>query len=170
MPTFSRHDKTGRSTGKLMRKEGRLISPPKGESWIWLPLELLRSDAWQGMSIHCRKFLDFLCVEHCNHAGLQNGGLQATYDQLAKAGLSRKRISNAIREADARGLVRVMRQGGLYGLDARRTTSLYRLTWIGTITPQGYATNEWKKFVKKKKFRVPHVGTVQKPEKRREVA
>jgi len=161
MSTFGRADATGRSSGKLTAQERKLTGPPPDEPWAWLRRDLLRSDAWRGMSHHCRKFVDFLMIEHCNHAGRENGRLQATYDQLSAAGMARKRISKAIREAEERGLVEVTQRGGLYGADQHRTTSRYRLTWIGTVVPRCNATNEWLRFKRKSISPHPHVGTVQ---------
>jgi hypothetical protein len=114
------------------------------------------------MSHHCRKFIDFLMIEHCDHAGRENGNLQATYGQLADAGLARKRVAKAIREAEGRGLLEVTKRGGLYGAKAHRTTSRYRLTWIGTLEPASKATNEWKRCKRKINSPHPHVGTVQR--------
>jgi hypothetical protein len=159
MGKFSRSNATGRSTGRLLPKERKLVAPPNKQSWAWLTRDLLNSDAWSGMSLHCRRFVDFLILDHCSHGGRENGNLQATYDQLVRYGIPRKRIANAIREAVARGLVEVMRKGGLFGMEARRTTSLYRLTWYGTISPARYPTNEWSSF-KEGKFSVSRVGTV----------
>ena len=172
MSTFGRHNATGRSSGKLDAKERMLTGPPsgKGQAWIFLPCDLLASDAWRGMSHHCRKFIDFLMIEHCNHAGRENGNLQATYDQLATTGLARKRVAKAIREAEDRGLVEVTKRGGLYGVKAHRTTSRYRLTWIGTLQPASKATNEWQRFKRKINSPHPHVGTVQRAIKQRKAA
>ncbi len=170
MSNFGKPDPTGRSSGKLHAQEGKLVGPPKGEPWAWLPRDLVASPAWCGMSIHCRRFVDFLMVEHCNHAGRENGKLQATYDQLVRQGIPRKRIAGAIREAVARGLVVVTRHGGLYGAVSCRTPSLYRLTWIGCIKTQSTATNEWKSITEKKIPPVPCAGTAAMRKKSRKVA
>ena len=170
MSTFGRANATGRSSGKLDAAESKRLKPPPGSSWTWLTRDLLESPAWRGMSIHCRRFIDFLMIDHCSHAGRENGRLQATYDQLARSSISRKRIAAAIQEAVERGLVEVTRRGGLYGAECRRTPSLYRLTWIGTVNPAGRATNEWQRFKPKKISPRPHVGTVRVPLKQREVA
>ena len=157
MPSIGKPDKTGRSSGTLVRKERALIAPPPGEAWAWITLSLLASDAWSGMSGHCHKFVSFLMADHCYSGGIENGNLQATYDQLSRI-IPRKRISGAIREAVERGLVRITRQGGMYGLESRRTTSLYRLTWIGTLRPAGSPTNEWRKYRKQGSRRGPRRG------------
>ena len=160
MSTFGRANATGRSSGKLSAQDRKLIGPPPNQPWTWLPRALMQSEAWRGMSYPCRRFIDFLMIEHCNHAGLENGHLQATYYQLSSQGISRKRIASAIREAVDRGLVEVTRRGGLYGLESRRTTSRYRLTWVGTLKPACTATNEWLGFKSKTKSPSPQMGTV----------
>ena len=170
MSKFGRANATGRSSGKLAAQDRKLLGPPPGKPWTWLPCDLMASDAWRGMSYPCRRLIDFLMIEHCNHAGRENGNLQATYEQLSRNGISRKRIAGAIREAVERGLVEVTQRGGLYGLNSNRTTSRYRLTWIGTLQPACTATNEWQRFKRKKISPRPHVGTVQVPLKQREVA
>jgi hypothetical protein len=159
MATLGRPNRTGRSSGKLFRKERELVGPPAGESWVWMPAELLTSAALRGASIHTRKFLDFLLVEHCRHAGRGNGQLIATYDQLVKWGLPRKRISNAIRDAVARGLIEVTMRGGLFGVEERRTPSRYRLTWIGSLDPLSKPTHEWRDFQPQAKTRGTTLGT-----------
>jgi len=169
MSNFGRHNATGRSSGKLSKAERKYIGPPDGEPWAFMPRALLMSDAWRGMTSHCRKLIDFLLVDHANNAGRENGRLQATYNQLVVAGLGRKHISRAIREAENRGLIEVMVTGGLFGADARKTASRYRLTWIGTLNPHTQRTNEWKRF-KKNRSRGPKGGTVDRPHQQRMAA
>jgi hypothetical protein len=146
MAAFGKPDRTGRSSGKLDRAERKLLGPPGGVPWVWLTRELLASDAWRTMSPHCRRFVDFLLVEHCNHAGRENGRLRATYDQLEQLGLRRKRIRAAINEAVHRGLVEVTMKGGIFGIESKRTTSRYRLTWLGCLNPQREPTNNWRHY------------------------
>ena len=129
-----------------------------GEPFVMLSLSLLRSKAWQEMSINCRRFIDFLMVEHMQHGGAENGRLVAPYDQLEQSGLSRRLISSAINEAEERGLVRV-RRGGMKPF-VKRAPSRYRLTFLPSkeVNEQGQpyfakCTDEWKRhgeFVPKK--------------------
>src|SRR5208282_4275511 len=155
MGRFGKPDATGRSSGRPYRRERKLLYPPPGESWVWLTLDLLASEAWNGMTINCRRFVDFLLIEHRNHAGRANGRLCATYDQLEQAGIQRERILNAIEEAIERGLIERTVKGGLFGSPVKRTASRYRLTWYGCIEPEREATNEWMRYRKKTVSRYP---------------
>lgn len=87
----------------------RIREIPKGEPFVQHSLELITSDAWRYQSIHCRKLIEFLEIEHLNHAGYENGNLMATYSQLEKFGINRRFISKAIDEAEDRGLILVER-------------------------------------------------------------
>ena len=138
MSRFGKPNPTGRSSGKRTGRSGTLYRPPKGEPWVWLTRELICSVAWQAMGINSRRFLDFLLLEQIAHAGTENGGLLATYDQLEQFGLSRPHISEAIDEAIALGLVRV--DGGRF----RRVATRYRLTMYASLGDLP-ATNEWKR-------------------------
>jgi hypothetical protein len=158
---FGKPDRTGRSSGILERSERKLLAPPPG-GFIWLTRGLLASEAWRGQSRNCLRFISTLMLDHVEHAGRENGRLQATFAELVAGGLSRRKISAAIAEAVERGLVTIERRGGLYGVGVHRTPSLFRLTWIGCIKPARPATNEWRYF-EKIISPVPHGGTTLVP-------
>ena len=111
MPGFGKPNATGRSSGKRTGRAARAHRPPKDEPWVWLTRELVSSPAWRSRSINCARLIDFLMVEHKNHAGTENGNLMATYDQLVPWGLTRSEIRAAIDEAEFLGLVRFERGG-----------------------------------------------------------
>lgn len=136
MSRFGKPDATGRSSGKLGGRAGKLMKPPQGEPWVWLTRELLASDAWRSLSSPARKFVDFLLIEHMAHAGRENGNLKAPHRQLAGFGISDHNIAAVIREAEAAGLVDC-RRGGM------RVCTTYTLTWypLADGTP---ASNRWK--------------------------
>ncbi len=140
MPRFGRPNATGRSSGKRTGKEASIYRPPKGEPFVWLTRELVSSPAWRSRSINCARLIDFLMVEHMNHAGTENGNLKATYDQLAAWGLTRSEICPAIEEAGFLGLVRSMRGGRWAGTNQ---PSIYRLTFLAD-REDNPATNDWK--------------------------
>lgn len=135
MAIGGRANATGRSSGIMAGRQGKLGKPPKGESWIWLTRDLLASPAMRHRSLYARMVLDFLMVEHTAHAGQCNGRLMATYDQLQQAGVPRRHINAAIFELENLGLVAVTRRGG------RDSPSLYRLTW--QAADEKGPTNEW---------------------------
>ncbi len=140
MPAFGKPDATGRSSGKRNGRAGEAHRPPKDEPWVWLTRELLNSPAWRERSINTVRLLDFLLLEHMNHAGTENGNLKATYDQLVAHGLTRSEIRAAIEEAKFLGLIRLKRGGRWAGTNQPST---YRLTFLadrGGNPP----TNEWK--------------------------
>jgi hypothetical protein len=140
MSRFGKPDATGRSSGIRAGRQGKIHRPPKGEPWVWLTRELLRSDAWRNRGINCARLLDFLMIEHMNHAGTENGKLAATYDQLVVYGLTRSEIRSAIEEAETLGLLRFKRGGRWAGTNQ---PSRYRLTFLPSrdhLPP----TNEWK--------------------------
>lgn len=142
MSTFGKPNATGRSSGIRSGRQRKIHSPPAGEAWTWLTRELLRSPAWRARSINCTRLVDFLLVEHCNHAGLHNGKLLATYDQLVEWGIRREAICDAIDEAEFLGLVRVEVRGR-FSHGARKVPSEYRLTFFASHD-NAPATNEWK--------------------------
>jgi hypothetical protein len=114
--------------------------------------ELLISEAWRGRSIHVMRLLDYFELEHCAHAGKENGFLQATYEQLVRHGIGRRFIRPAIAEAVARGLLKITHQGGYRGA-GRLDPSYYQLTYlpwkfVPIAGPPQYLepTNEWKSY------------------------
>ncbi len=139
--SFGKHDATGRSSGKLTGRAGKTHRPPKGEPWAWLTRELLNSEAWRGLSINGRRLMDFLLVEHMNHAGLANGALCATYEQLAAFGVTRSEIPHAIRECEGLGLIHV-EHGGRFNMTNQ--PSRFRLTFYADDAGRP-ATNDWKR-------------------------
>ena len=134
---FGKPDATGRSSGKLGGRRGRMQKPPEGEPWVWLTREILASDAWKSLGVNARRFLDFLLIEHMNHAGTENGNLRATYGQLEAFGVGAKYVSAAIAEAEAVGLIDAHR-GGM------RTATIFTLTWLPD-RDGAPATDRWKR-------------------------
>src|SRR5690606_30425840 len=130
----------GRSSGVIPGRLGALLRPPKDAAWVWHIKELVISDAWRCRSIHLMRLLDFLEIEHMNHAGKENGNLIATHEQLIEWGIGKQYISDAIDEGVYLGLIRVKRGGRWAG---RNDASKYRLTYYADRDGNP-ATNEWK--------------------------
>lgn len=129
---------------------GKVREIPKGEPWIRHSRALLSSDAWRSMGIHCRKLIEFLEIEHMNHAGLENGNLFATYKQLEKFGINRRYINSAICEAEQKGLIIVER--GARKKVNESFPNKFTLTYLRSVEkinncPYYYTpSNEWKRF------------------------
>lgn len=124
-------DATGRSSGQLSGRARKMRSPPKGEPWVWMTRELLASSTIASLSKTGRRLLDFLLIEHMNHAGTENGDLIATKEQLINFGMSRRLIPEAIREVEFAGLIRVQRGVACGGV---KSPNFYRLTFLRTRT------------------------------------
>lgn len=152
---FGKPDATGRSSGKLAGRDANLMRPPAGEPFVWLTRELVESDAWQARSRQCARLIDFLLIEHMNHAATENGNLKATYEQLVQFGFSRRKIVGAIEEAERLGLVRCQRGW-------KRRPSTYRLTFYPG-RDRSPPTNEWKDCQREILSSVPPGGTKQVP-------
>src|SRR5262245_28723444 len=66
---FGKPDVTGRSSGTLAGRHGKVMRPPPGEPFIWLTREVIESDAWRSLGINARRFIDFLLLDQMNNAG-----------------------------------------------------------------------------------------------------
>jgi len=122
--------------------------PDDGTPWLAIKRDLIESPAWQALSIHGRRLLDFLMVEHLSHASRENGHLKATYGQLVAIGIGRRFIALALEEVTALGLVSVERGGRC--ARARDHMNVYTLTMFGSKRVGARAdyyvepTNEWR--------------------------
>jgi hypothetical protein len=99
------------------------------------------SPAWRALGINSRRLLDFLMVEHGNHAGRHNGRLCATHKQLRDFGLTADSIRKAIDECVELGLLEHER-GGRWGGTNR--PSRFRLTFYADAEGSP-PTNGWKR-------------------------
>jgi len=145
MPALGKPDATGRSSGKMNGRSGKILGPPKDDPWVWLTAELLSSDAWRLRSRQCVLLIDALLIEHMAHSGQENGRLMATYDQLEARGARRMSLRQTIKEAEYLGLLRVTKHGGRWAMT--NEASRYRITFLPTIE-NGIAckpTNDWRK-------------------------
>ncbi len=140
MSTFGKPDATGRSSGIPPGRRGALMKPPKNEPWVWRTRETTESDAWRCRSINLARLIDFLELEHMNHAGTENGDLIATHNQLVKWGIGKRYVTAAIDEGIYLGLIRVRRGGRWAG---KNDASRYRLTYYADKYGNP-ATNDWK--------------------------
>lgn len=78
MASFGKPDSQGRSSGKYNGRIGKLMRPPKDQSWIWITREWMLSDSWLSQSRKCRLFVDALLLDLMANAGQENGRLFST--------------------------------------------------------------------------------------------
>jgi hypothetical protein len=95
---------------------------PLDEQFVKLTRGVLESDAWQGLGINARRFLDFLLLEHLKHGGQENGLLIAPRKQLRQR-IASRHITSAIEETVQAGLVAVKRGVG-------KRPNRYTLAWL----------------------------------------
>lgn len=140
MARFGKPDPTGRSSGIIGGREGKVRRPPAGEPWTWVTAELLTSASWRALSINGHRLIGFLMIEHMNHAGRENGRLRATHEQLRAYGLTADKIRRAVEECAELGLISFTRGGRWAGTNRPST---YRLTFYADANGNP-ATNDWK--------------------------
>jgi hypothetical protein len=145
MVAARRHDRQGRSSSQPIPRDKKFtqIRAP----FAPIPLEVMQSDAFRTLGIHARRVLDVLVIEHVAHRFLENGRLVATYDQLARAHIPRRKIRGAIKELEERGLVRRTAIGNGNRRTGDRQPSLYRLTFLGSLPDRMEPTDEWRSYV-----------------------
>jgi hypothetical protein len=119
-----------------MKKQ--LNRPPAGQSWIWLTKEMMKGTAWRSLGPNAKRVVEFLMVEWMDHGGRQNGRLVAPYRHLEQIGISVRLIADAIREAEAVGLIDCFR-GGM------RVATTYALTWL-PLHDETPPSNRWRSF------------------------
>lgn len=136
----------------------RLNRPPEGEGWVWFTHEMLMSDAWQGLSPAATKVLVRLCIEHMDHAGVQNGALVCTYDDFEAFGVRRRSIPDALAELTSRGIIRIIGRGRRSSGQTRHP-NVYGLTWLPSCDGE-MATNEWKRYRKSDKSKKANLSKI----------
>jgi hypothetical protein len=144
-----RVDRKGHSSSKLLTRDKELIALPT--PFVPIPVEVMRSSAYMTLGIHGRRLLDFLLIEQIAHGHQLNGRLVATYDQLAEAGIPRRKIRGAIADLEKRGLVRRTAIGCGNRRTGDRQPSRYRLTFFGSLPDRMEPTNEWRLFTAPKR-------------------
>ena len=122
-----RTNATGRSTGAEF-KIGKAKRWQMEGAYVRLPLYLLQSPAFRGLSIPARGCLDFLCIEHLTHGGAENGNLMAPYRQLEASGVRKDSIREGLHMLESFGLIERTQYGGRQG--GKANASRYGLGWL----------------------------------------
>jgi hypothetical protein len=124
---------------------------PLHEPFVMRSAALLESRALRSLSRYARLMLDCFELEHCRHAGKENGYLIVTYNQFVEWGIARRFITRTITELEDAMLLVVEHRGR--GTSGRGDPNLYRLTYLKSkvvpITGSPYfvePTNDWENF------------------------
>jgi len=111
--------------------------------------EMLRSGAMRALSVHARRALDRIMIEHMDHGGQENGRLKVTWSDFERFGVHRHYIAQALAELVSVGLIAVEDPGRaiIWG-ESRGNPAIYRLKWLPVCEPDNFrpATNEWRRF------------------------
>src|SRR6516162_33771 len=91
-------------------KSSKIRDVPPQESFIQLWVRLLESTALRSLDRYGHLMLLRLEVEHCRHAGKENGWLAVTYSQFVKWGVPRRAIKPTINHLVKVGLLVVERR------------------------------------------------------------
>jgi hypothetical protein len=105
-------------------------------NFIFVPVDVMESPDWCGLSINARRILDRLMIENRRHDYEKNGSLRVSYEQFEGHGAGHRYVASSLRELESSGLLAIKR-GKCRG---ERDPNLYRLTYHGTT--DGPAT--WK--------------------------
>ena len=132
-------------------KPSKVRDVPPGQPFVQKAVKLLESRAMRTLSRHAHLMLLRFEVEHCRHAGKENGYLVVTYDQFVEWGIPRKLVNPTIMELVNARLLVVEHKGRARGGDGQ--PSLYRLTYLKSkyvpISGSPYfiePSNDWEKF------------------------
>jgi hypothetical protein len=139
-------------------KPSKVRDVPPGMSFVQKSVALLESRAMRGLSRHAHLMLLRFEVEHCHHAGKENGYLIVTYDQFVEWGIRRNDIKTTLDELARARLLVVEHKGRARHGDG--DPSLYRLTYLKAkfvpVTGSPYylePSNDWQKLSAKPRKR-----------------
>jgi len=100
-------------------------------AFIWIPVEVLESPAWCGMSINEHRMLDRMLIENIRHRSEHNGRLRVSYQQFEGIGIGHRLIAPAAKGLVASGFLAITK--GRRGKGVLKPPNLYRLTFLGTV-------------------------------------
>jgi hypothetical protein len=129
-------DATGRATGQRKTNAHTKI---KGQ-FSPRPTAMMRSPAYQALSLAGHRVLSRIEIELANHGGMDNGKLPVTFKDFESYGIDRHAIAPAIRECIALGFIEQTVKGRS-GVGEFRRASQFRLTFLHANARA--ATHEW---------------------------
>jgi hypothetical protein len=86
-----------------LQKSGYVQS--SNRAFAWVPIEVMESPAWCGLSINAKRVMDRLLIENWRHKGEGNGRLRMPYRQFVGHGIGRRLIAPVLRELAEAGLL-----------------------------------------------------------------
>jgi hypothetical protein len=132
------------------------------DQYVKRPIAMVRSPAFQAMSLTGHRILACIESEHCRHGGKDNGALPVPHQNFRQFGIDPHAVGPGIREAEAL-------QGVAGNAEFRRPT-LFRLTYLPANGEE--PTNEWatittvkeaKTIAAKARAAIPERYKIQKP-------
>jgi hypothetical protein len=91
--------------------------------FVCVPLDILESDEWRGISINARRMMDRLLIENARHMAEKNGALRVSFLQFEGYGIGRQYIAPAGAELAAVGLIAIARGKGGRRAEAAKLVS-----------------------------------------------
>jgi hypothetical protein len=130
----------------MKRRFAALNRPPEGSSWAWLTAEMLESPAWRALTGNAMKIILRVVLEHCRHAGVQNGRLPVTYSDFVRCGVRRNAVREAQLVAEHLGFIDRISVGETpWHSGDIRSPSMFALTWLPRSTNGASPSNRWAK-------------------------
>jgi len=118
--------------------------------FVWVPVEVMESAKWCGLSINARRIIDRLLLENFRHKAEANGTLRVSVRQFAEHGINRRFAASAIKELTEAGFLAVT-----YGKSrgSQLPPNIYRIAFLGTLN--GPPT--WRKPAETNDVRLPNL-------------
>jgi hypothetical protein len=114
----------------------------KNSQFVMHSAAMLGSPAYRVLSLAGHRILACIEIEHCRHAGKDNGKLPITHENFQEFCIHDHSIGPGLREVEALGFIEIT-QRGLAGNADHRRPNQFRLTYLPT--DGAGATNEWSK-------------------------
>ena len=98
--------------------------------FVFVPVEVMESPEWCGLSINARRILERLLLENFRHKAEENGKLGVSFRQFAQCGVRPESGIHAVEELKRAGFL-IVTQGQAKG--SLCPPNLYRITFLGTL-------------------------------------
>jgi hypothetical protein len=106
------------------------VAKTASRPFVFVPVEVMESPGWCGLSINARRIMDRLLLENFRHKAEENGNLRVSLRQFAKCGVRLESGVSAIEELKRAGFL-VVTRGQAKG--SQCAPNIYRITFLGTL-------------------------------------